>query len=107
MNHCSASSAGAASSDSDACHHANLSAQSDSDTVSSLASCSQPSPIAAILAASEASVQLKSVSAANAAFSIDNSDHASTPVNRFREFSSLEKSPQQSIPLENLSVLRI
>jgi hypothetical protein len=107
MNHCSSGFSGAASNDSDSCHHANISSQSDSETLSSLATCSPPSPVAAILVASDTSVELKSVSAANAAFSIDNPDHASASANPFREFSSSKESPQQSIPLENLSVLRI
>jgi hypothetical protein len=104
MNHCSSASS---STESDACHHANMSPQSDSEALSSAASCSQPSPLLAILVASDSSVQLESAYAANGSFSIDNADHAYTLANQFRELSSLRESPQQSTPLENLSVLRI
>jgi hypothetical protein len=103
MNHCSS---GTASAESDACHHANVSAHSDSETLSSSTSCNQPAPLLAILAASD-SLLLKSVFAADASFSIDISVRASTLANRFHEFQSLRESPQESIPLENLSILRI
>jgi hypothetical protein len=104
MNHCSS---GAASADADACHHANMSAQSDSEAFSSSASCSPQSPLLAILAASDSSANLESVFAASSPFSIDNPDHAITIANRFHEFLSLKELRQQSIPLESLSVLRI
>jgi hypothetical protein len=104
MNRCSSSSASA---EPDACHHANMSTQSDSAALSSPASCNQPAPLLAILAASDSSVQLKSVFAANASFSAYIPDHSSALPNRFHEFPHLKQSPQQSTPLETLSVLRI
>jgi hypothetical protein len=104
MNHCSST---APSTDSDACHHANVSAQSGSESLSSPASCSQQLPLLAILAASDSSIQLESVFAAQASLSIDTPINAFTVNSQFREFPSSTDSPQQSSPLESLSVLRI
>src|ERR1700722_4959823 len=104
MNHCSSS---AASAEPDACHHANMSSQSYPEPLSSPASCGQQSPLLATLAASDSSLQLESAFGANALFSIDVADHASTPDSRLPKFSYLEQSPQQSAPRESLSVLRI
>jgi hypothetical protein len=84
-----------------------MSAQSDSQTVSSPVSCSQPAPLLAILAASNSSSQLESVLAANASLSANIPDHSSALPNGFHEFPYLEQSPQQSTPLETLSILRI
>jgi hypothetical protein len=104
MSNCSSS---AASADSDACHHENVAAYPDSETLSSSASCNQQSPLVAILAASDSSFQLESVLAANASLLLGGTNHVSGPDSQVDEFSSLEKLHQQSIPLENLSVLRI
>jgi hypothetical protein len=104
MSHCSS---GAASADADACHHANMSAQPGSETLSSSASCGQPSPLQAILATSDSSIQLESVFEANAPFSIDNPSHALALNGQLYRSRSPKESPQQSIPLESLSVLRI
>jgi len=104
MNHCSS---GAASAEPDACHHTNMSAQSDSGTLSSPASCGQQSPLLAILAASDSSIQLQSKFAANAFFSIDDPDYAFPLADRSDNFPSSKDSPQQSTGLESLSVLRI
>jgi|SRR5215470_19095578 len=103
MNHCSASTDSA---EADTCHHANMSAQSDSGVLSSPVSCGQQAPLMAILAATDSSIQLQSVSAASAVVSIDASNHAFTLENRVHEFPSKD-SPQQRVPLESLSVLRI
>src|SRR5580704_4254970 len=80
MSHCSS---GAASAESDACHHANIAARSDSD------------------------VQLKSVFAADAPVSINNPDQIFSVADRLHGFLSPNESPQQSTPLQSLSVLRI
>jgi hypothetical protein len=104
MNHCSSN---AASAEPDACHHAKMSAESDSGAVSSPVSCGQQSPPLAILATSDSSVQLKSVFAANPPSSIDNLRYAFALAARSDEFPSSKESPQQSISLESLSVLRI
>jgi hypothetical protein len=103
MNHCSSS---ADSAEPDACHHANMSAQPDSEGLSSPASCSQPAPLLAILATSDSSVQLKSVSAPNASFAANVADHSFVASKQLHELRYL-KPPQQSTPLETLSILRI
>jgi hypothetical protein len=104
MNQCSST---APSADSDTCHHTNMSAQSDSETLSSLGSCSQPAPLMAILSASDSSVQIESVYNAHAPYSIQTPKKAFTPNSQLREFPVLRDSAQQSTPLESLSVLRI
>lgn len=104
MNHCSSATP---STESDGCHHASMFPQSGSEALSSAASCSQPSPLLAILLASDPSIQLECTFAANGSFGIDNSDHAPTLANLFRGLSSLREPPQKSNQLENLSVLRI
>jgi hypothetical protein len=104
MNHCSS---GTTSSESDACHHANISAQSDSGALSSQATCGQQNPLLAVLAASDSSIQLQSTFAASALFSIGNPGNAFKIADRSGEFPSSKDSPQQSTSLENLSVLRI
>jgi hypothetical protein len=103
MNHCSSS---AESAEPEACHHANMSAQSDSGALSSSASCGQQAPLLAVLAASDSSVQLESEFAANPPYSIDSLAYPFALAVRSDEFPSTKESPQQIIPLENLSVLR-
>jgi hypothetical protein len=104
MSHCSS---GAASAESDACHHANMAARSDSEALSSSVSCGQQSPLLAILARSDSDVQLKSVFAADAPVSINNPDQIFSVADRLHGFLSPIESPQQSTPLQSLSVLRI
>jgi hypothetical protein len=105
MNHCSASTVSA---NSDACHHSDMSAQSGSETLSfsSPGSCGQQTPPQAILAGPESSTQLKFVFAARTPSLNNISASAITWNSRPYQSPSAEESPQ-SIPLENLSVLRI
>jgi ABC-type phosphate transport system substrate-binding protein len=104
MNHCSSS---AASTEPDSCHHANMPTQSDSGALSSLASCGQQQSLLAILAASGSSTQPLKEFAPAGAFTIDDSGSAFTLADQSDKFPSSKDSPQQSTPLENLSVLRI
>ena len=106
MTHCSASTASAGN---ESCHHADMSAQSDSEasSLSSLASCGQQTPLFATLTNSESSLQLEFASAANALFSTDLQSYAAVLNSHRLDFLPSEISPQQSIPLENLSVLRV
>jgi hypothetical protein len=103
MNHCSAS---ASSASSDSCHHADMSAQSDSKTLSSPTSCGEQSPLLAILSGTDTSIQFKSVGA-TAPFSSTNLIRSAASKNILAESLSAKESPQESIPLENLSILRI
>jgi hypothetical protein len=105
MNHCSSS---AASANSDSCHHASMSTQLDSETLSfsSQASCGQQSPLVAILTSSESSLQPLSTNTAIAA-SGNLPNRTITPASRPHDFLPSKESPQNSIPLENLSILRI
>jgi hypothetical protein len=103
MNHCSSSTS---SVESDACHHANMSAQSDFGTLSSSAWCNQQLPLQAILVDSDSSVQLKSALAFASPTWIKKTDHASL-AGQIHEFSSSNEKPQQSTRFERLSVLRI
>jgi hypothetical protein len=108
MTHCSTSTA-SANSDSESCHHTGMSAQSDSETqsLSSETSCGQQSPLVAILTGSDSSVRIEFFEAANALPSITIPTRA-VLLNDHRDvFSPPNESRQQSIPLENLSVLRI
>ncbi|HEY2823366.1 MAG TPA: hypothetical protein VGJ06_20145 [Candidatus Acidoferrum sp.] len=104
MNHCSTS---ATSASSDSCHHADMSAQSDSKTLSSPASCGEKAPLLAILSGSDPTIQFNAINAATAPFSSNVLIHTATPKNISAESLSSNESPQESIPLENLSVLRI
>jgi hypothetical protein len=106
MNHCSTN---AASADSDSCHHTNMSAQSDSETqsLSSQAFCGQQAPLVATFVAPESYSQLRLVDAAVAASSIDLTNHVIALDSHRYEFFASSESPQDSIPLENLFVLRI
>ena len=104
MNHCSAS---ASSATSDTCHHTDMSAQSDSNTLSSPTSCGEQSPLLAILSGTDTSLQFKSPHAVAPPFSSSQLIHATTPKNISAESLPSNESPQESIPLENLSVLRI
>jgi hypothetical protein len=104
MNHCSTN---ATSASSDSCHHADMSAQSDSNTLSSPASCGEPASLLAILIGSDTSIPFKSVDAVPAPFSADLSIHTAAPKNTSVQSLSSNESPQESLPLENLSVLRI
>ena len=108
MAHCSTSAA-SANSNSDSCHHTNMSAQSDSETqsLSSDASCGQQAPLLAILAGSDSSIRIESIDTANPLPSIDLPIRAVAPNNHRHDFLPSKESPQSSIPLENLSVLRI
>ena len=108
MTHCSTSTVAA---NSDRCHHTDLSTQSDSEgqSISSDASCGQQTPLLAILtsSSSDSSIQLDSLAPANAALAIESSIHRVTLSGYANDFFPSKGSPQQSIPLENLSVLRI
>lgn len=86
-----------------------MSARSNSETQShsSQVSCGQQTPLVAILTISDSYFQLPSVDAAIAAYSIDLSNYAIALSGHHAEVSALRESPQNNIPLENLSVLRI
>lgn len=106
MTHCSTI---AVSAGSDTCHHVDTSAQSDSEasSLSSQAACGQQTPLVAVLTSFESSLQIESGGAANALFPIDIQTHAVTLNRHVLDFSLQKQSPQQSIPLENLSILRV
>lgn len=104
MNHCSTS---AASTSSDSCHHADMSAQSHSQTLSSPASCGEQAPLLAVLSTSNTSVQFKYVDSATAPFPGALPIHVTALNIRSVDSFALNGSPQENIPLENLSVLRI
>jgi hypothetical protein len=104
MNHCSTNSTSASS---DSCHHADMSAQSDSKTLSSPTSCGEQSRLLAILSSTDTSIQLKAVDAAPTPFSSTDLIHTATPKNIPAESLFSNESPQESIPLKNLPVLRI
>ena len=106
MTHCST---GAVAANSDSCHHTEMSAQSDSgaQATSSDASCGQQTPLLATLTSSDSSFQVVSVASANAAVSVETLVQAVTLSGHAHDFLPPKRSPQQSIPLENLSVLRI
>jgi hypothetical protein len=108
MTHCSTGAA-SASSDSDSCHHTNMTAPSDSETywLSSDASCGQQAPLLAILAGSDSSIPIGSTDTADPLPSIDLPIHAVASNSQRDDFLPSKESPQSSIPLENLSVLRI
>jgi hypothetical protein len=105
MNHCATSTV---SSNSDGCHHADMSIQSDPDalSLSSPASCGQQAPLLAVLTDSGSSIQVKSIATAIAPFAIIAPEHAITLNSSPNESLSAKESPH-SIPLENLSVLRV
>ena len=104
MSHCSSTIAAADSE----CHHAEMLQQTVSVSFSSQVSCGQQTPLLAILSASDSSsIQVDSVVAAVTPVSIGVSVDAVAVHSRFGEFLSSKDSPQQSIPLENLSVLRV
>jgi hypothetical protein len=106
MSHCSASQVPA---NSDSCHHGDVFASPDFETKSlaSQASCGRQAPLVATLAAPESYFQLRFADAAVAASPIDLTNHAIALDNHRYEFLVSNESPQKSIPLENLSVLRI
>jgi hypothetical protein len=106
MTHCSTSTVSAGSEN---CHHLDMSAQSDSEasSFSSQVSCGQQTPLVAVLTSFESSLQIESGSAANTALSIDVPAHAASLNHHALDFSLQKPSPQQAIPLENLSVLRV
>jgi hypothetical protein len=106
MTHCPTSAVSRAS---ESCHHTGMSAQSDSETqsLSSETSCGQQSPLVAILTGSDSSVRIESFDTANALPSITIPARAILLNDHRDVFSPPNESPQQSIPLENLSVLRI
>src|ERR1700749_1298214 len=108
MTHCSTSAA-SANSNSDTCHHTNMSSQSESETQSlgSDTSCGQQAPLLAILTGSDSSVRIESIDTANALPSIDLPIRPVASKNRRGDFLPSKESPQSSIPLENSSVLRI
>jgi hypothetical protein len=106
MTHCSTSTVSAGSEN---CHHLDMSAQSDSEasSFSSQVSCGQQTPLVAVLTSFESSLQIESGSEANTLLSIDIPANAATLDRYIRDFLLLEQWPQQTIPLENLSVLRV
>jgi hypothetical protein len=104
MNHCSTS---AVSPNPDSCHHADMSAQSNSEALSSPASCGGQAPLLAVLGNSVTSTQFESVDAASAPFSSNALIHSATLKNSSVDSLSSNESPQNNIPLENLSILRI
>jgi hypothetical protein len=104
MTHCSTS---AASAYSEACHHANMSGQSEALSLSSQSSCGQRTPLVAILTVSESSFQLPSVDTVIAASPISAPHHTSTLDSHCYESLHSNESPQNPVPLENLSILRI
>src|ERR1700744_6361300 len=83
MNHCASN---ASSANSDSCHHAHMSTQSDSGTLSSLASCNQQPSILAILGASDSSTQPQTELAPGGTLSIDESGFALPLTNRSDKF---------------------
>jgi len=105
MTHCSTN---AISAESEGCHHPDTSAQADSDALSpsSKTSCDQRTSPLAILPGSDFSIRLEFVSAANSLFPVDLPMHAVGLSSHVRNLTSSKDSPQQSIPLANLTVLR-
>ena len=106
MNHCSTS---AVSSNADSCHHTDAAMRSDVSTlsVSSAATCGEQAPLVAVLTNSESSVQLSSSNLVATPFSFASRTQAVvSPIHPINALVSNE-SPQQSIPLANLSILRI
>ena len=84
-----------------------MSAQSDSDeqSLASDALCiGQQTPLLAIVTASDSSVQIESIGAVHF---LDIPTHAVTLDSHLDNFSPSKESPQQGIPLESLSVLRV
>jgi hypothetical protein len=106
MTYCSSSSVSA---ESDSCHHTDMSAQTDSDAfaLSSQALCNQQTPLLAILTASDLSIQLESVNAAKTLLPVAVPAYAANLKNQFHNLVPTKDSHKQSIPLANLSVLRI
>ncbi len=105
MTHCSTN---ALSAESEGCHHSDTSAQADSDvlSLSSQTSCGQQTPPLAILWGSDSSVRFELVSTANAQLSIYLPMHAVSLFGQLHNLRLSKDSPQQSIPLANLTVLR-
>jgi hypothetical protein len=106
MTHCPTSTVSASSDD---CHHAGMSAMPDSEarSLSSEASCSQQTPLFAIVTSPTSSIHSESKVAANMPLSIDRpAQNLNLNLDR-QKFLRLKDSPQQSIPLDNISVLRI
>jgi len=106
MTNCSST---AISPNSDSCHHSDMSDQVDaaSPSISSPTLCNPQSPLLAILATSDSSIRSESLVAAVLPFSNAAPTNAPTLSTVTRTFFLPEDSPQQSIPLENLSILRI
>jgi hypothetical protein len=106
MNHCSTSSV---SSKSDSCHHGDMSASSNpkAQSLATQASCGRQIPLVATFAAPESYFQLRFVDAAVGASSIDLTNHALALDSHGYEFLVSSESPQNGIPLKNLSILRI
>jgi hypothetical protein len=109
MNHCSTA---AVNSNSDACHHGDISAAASdyiSLSISSPASCGDQAPVLAVLTSSDEFSQLKSGSQSIVPFAIDSPNRTSALVSPLHESLSADESPQtrQTLPIEALSVLRI
>lgn len=106
MTHCSTS---AVSGNSEGCHHTDMSSQSDSDaySLSAQTSCGQQTGLVAILTGSDSSVQFESAGAANTLLLIEIPAHVIALNSGLHDFLVSKESPQQSIPLENLFILRI
>jgi hypothetical protein len=104
MSHCSTT---AASSNADTCHHADAAIQSGTQSLSSssTAMCGEQAPLLAVLMNSKTSVQLYSSNTLAASVSL--ADQNVAPRVSQVETSPSNESPQRSIPLENLSILRI
>ena len=106
MSHCSAS---AVSSNPDSCHHTDTEMQTDTQSLSfsSAAMCGEQAPLIAALAPKESSTQLDFSNTVAAAVSIVPAAQAFASHFHQIEPISSNESLQPSIPLENLSILRI
>ncbi len=106
MNHCSGP---AVSSNPDSCHHSDtaMQAATSSFSFSSAAMCGEQAPLIAALMPQESSARVQSSNTSPVAFSIVPPTYALASHFRHKEPLASNESPQRSIPLENLSILRI
>jgi hypothetical protein len=105
MTHCSTENVSASA---ESCHHSDVSGQADSESsLSSQASCIQQPAQLAVLAGNESSTDARFSGSSNVSVSLDVPSFAVTIGSCSNNSVPVAESPQQSIPLEKLSILRV